>query len=237
MTLYYNNNMIVFDEESHTYTNTETKKTYISATTLLGEYKKKFDSVQHATRVANREGVTVDFVLEDWANTTKIATDRGTKIHKLMEAFIKTGETDQSYGFLYKSYTKFVKDHIDSHKCVLSEELLYLHEYGVAGTTDIIYDDDKFFTVADFKTNKRFRFSSNFNEYLLAPVDHLQYCEFNSYALQLSLYAYMYECKTGKKCKKIVLLYLDADTWVPYTVNYLKSDIINILNDYKQRSV
>ena len=89
------------------------------------------------------------------------------------------------------------------------------------------------FIVADFKTNKKYRFSNDFNEYFLAPVDHLPYCEFNTYALQLSMYAYMYEQKSGKKCNKIVTLYLEEDTWIPYHANYLKSDIINILTNYK----
>ena len=40
--------MIVFDEKSHTYTNSETNKKYISVTTLLGKYKKAFDSHAHS---------------------------------------------------------------------------------------------------------------------------------------------------------------------------------------------
>lgn len=228
--------MIVFDEASHTYTNSETGRKYTSATTLLGRYKKPFDSTAHSKRVAEREGVTQEFVLEMWRAETKKATDKGTKIHNLMENFIKFGDTaDTGFNYLFKSYDKFVHKYIGEYKSVLSEELLFLHDYEIAGTSDLIYEREKDFIVADFKTNKKYRFSNDFNDYFKDPIDHLTYCEFNTYALQLSLYAYMYEQKTGKKCNKLVTLYLEEDNWVPHHANYLKTDIINILSDHKTK--
>ena len=228
--------MIVFDEKSHTYTNNETNRKYISVTTLLGKYKKAFDSHAHSLRVAEREGVTQKFVLESWAATTKTATDRGTKIHQLMEKFVKFGEVDDSYNYLYKSYANLIDKHIGNFKQVLSEELLHLDEYEVAGISDLIYERKDDFIVGDFKTNKQYRFSNNYNDYFKAPIDHLQACEFNTYALQLSMYARMFEQKSGKKCSKIVTFYLDQDQWVPYHSNYLKTDINNILEHYKSNS-
>lgn len=225
--------MIVFDEKSHTYTNTKTNNRYVSVTTLLGKYKKPFDSNTHSKRVAEREGVTQEFVLESWKATTKVATDRGTKIHKLMEDFVKFGGVDDSYSYLFKSYDRFVSKYIGNYKQVLSEELLFLHDYEIAGTTDLIYERKDDFIVADFKTNKKYRFSNDFNEYFLSPVDHLTYCEFNVYALQLSMYAKIFEVMSGKKCNKIVTLYLEEDKWVPYHANYLKTDVTNILEHYK----
>jgi ATP-dependent exoDNAse (exonuclease V) beta subunit len=225
--------MIVFDEKSHTYTNTETGNRYISVTTLLGKYKKPFDSDTHSKRVAEREGVSQAFVLESWKETTKIATDKGTKIHNMMEQFVKFGETVESYNYLFKSYNKVVENVIGEYKKIHSEKLLALDEYEVAGMSDLIYERKDDFIVADFKTNKKYRFNTDFNDYMLTPVEHLSYCEFNSYALQLSLYAYMFERETGKKCSKIVTFYLNEDRWVPYHSNYLKTDILNILNDYR----
>ena len=225
--------MIVFDEKSHIYTNTETNNRYISVTTLLGKYKKPFDSDTHSKRVAEREGVTQEFVLESWKATTKVATDRGTKIHNMMEQFVKFGETVESYNYLFKSYNKVVENTIGEYKNIHSEKLLSLDEYEVAGMSDLIYERKDDFIVADFKTNKKYRFNTDFNDYMLSPVEHLSYCEFNSYALQLSLYAYMFEKETGKRCSKIVTFYLNEDRWLPYHSNYLKTDIINILNDYR----
>ena len=229
--------MIVFNEEAHTYTNSKTQERYISVTTLLGKYKTPFDKDKHSLRVAEREGVTQEMVLEMWQKENKKATDRGTKIHKLMENYVSFGEKTEDYDWLYKSYDKAVSYTIEKFKKIYSENLLYNDEFKIAGTADLIYDHGDYFTIGDFKTNKKFNYTSDFNEHFKSPIEHLLYCEFNNYALQMSLYAYMYEISSGKKCKKIVVFYLKEDKWIPIHCNYMKSDIKNILQHYQQNKL
>jgi hypothetical protein len=229
-------NPVVFDEKAHTYTHGEHGK-LISVTTLLGKYKKPFNSQLHASRVAKREGVSTEMVLETWEAEKNKACDKGTKIHKLLEDYISFGEVLQDYGWLYKSYDKGVEHHIDKFKSIACEKLLHDDEYKVAGTADLIYEhSNDEFTLGDFKTNKKFRFCSPFGERLLDPVDHLHNCEFNVYALQLSMYAYMHEKLTGKKCRKLVIFYLSGDRFSAYHCNYLKRDIEKILEHYTART-
>ena len=57
---------IKFDEASHTYTHVDTGAPFISVTTLLGKYKQPFDRYGHSKRVAKREGVSQELVLEMW---------------------------------------------------------------------------------------------------------------------------------------------------------------------------
>lgn len=224
--------MISFNEVKHTYTNTETDESYISVTTLLGNYKTPFDKDLHSTRVANREGVPKEMVLEMWSKEAKIATDKGTNIHKVMENYISLGEELSKYEYLYKSYEKCESENIEKYNKVLSEQLLYNHTYRVAGIADLIYDQGNYFTIGDFKTNKKFNFTSSFNDYLLYPVNHLQSCEFNNYALQLSMYAYLYENMSGKKCKGLVIYHLEDKKWRSYRCNYLKLEAEIIFKDY-----
>lgn len=227
---------VKFDEPTHTYTN-ENNNRFISVTTLLGKYKKPFEKHLHAQRVATREGVSKEMVLETWEAEKNKACDKGTKIHKILEDYITVGETQEDYGWLYKSYNKSVEWYIDKFKKVLCEKLLHSDDLMVAGTADLIYEHGKDeFTVGDFKTNKKFRFSSPFSERLLAPVDHLHNCEFNVYALQMSMYAYLYEMETGKRCRKIVIFYLNGDRFSAYHSNYLKSDVKNILEHYATKT-
>jgi hypothetical protein len=227
--------MVIFNEELHTYTNSETNAIYKSVTTLLGEYKTPFDSDGHAERISKREGVTKQFILDIWEAETKKATDKGTKIHKLMEDYVKSDIKVEGFDTLYDSYDNMLANHINRYDKVLSEQLLFHHDYEIAGTADLIFDRKTNFTVGDFKTNKKFRFKTDFNDYFKDPISHLAYCEFNSYALQLSLYAYMYELVTQKTCSGLVIFYLENSKWIPYHVNYLKSDVINILNHYKYK--
>lgn len=224
--------MIIFDNETHTYTHSKTGEKFISVTTLLGKYKQPFDKDKHSLRVAEREGVSQEIVLEMWASENKKATDRGTKIHKLMEDYISFGEQNIDYNWLYKSYDAVASKQIGNIKKVYTENLLYNEPFKVAGTADLIYDHGDYFTIGDFKTNKRFKFTSDFNEYYKDPVSHLPYCEFNNYALQLSMYAFMYEKQAGKRCKKLIIYFLREDKWQPIHCNYLKSDIQNLLVHY-----
>jgi ATP-dependent exoDNAse (exonuclease V) beta subunit len=227
--------MIIFDEASHTYTNNETDEKYISVTTLISKYKKPFDKELHSLRVSKREGVPQEMVLEMWEQENKRSTDRGSLIHKLLEDYLTVGEVVSDYSWLYRSYDKIVADNIDSFRSFDSERLLFNDEYKVAGTADLIYDHGEYFTIGDFKTNKRFLFNSKYNEYFNDPISHLSYCEFNSYALQLSIYAYMHEQITGKKCCKIVVFYLNESNFVPIYCNYLKQDVINMFKHYRAR--
>ena len=116
----------------------------------------------------------------------------------------------------------------------------------------MFYENKDRFFIGDFKTNKRFNFYSSFNEYMIGPLSHLTVCEFNTYALQLSLYAYLYEKMTNKKCDGLVIFYKvknsrpvnssgstapedneEYDEWKPIHVNYMKNEIIEVIADYK----
>ena len=220
---------IKFDEASHTYTHVDTGTPFISVTTLLGKYKQPFDRYGHSKRVAKREGVSQELVLEMWEEEKNRACTRGTDIHKILEDYISCGDVKDNYGWLCKSYDMAAERSIDSFKNVLCENLLYDEEHLVAGMADLIYEHKNEFTVGDFKTNKKFKFSSPYSERLKDPISHLHNCEFNVYGLQLSFYAYLYERMSGKRCRKCVVFYLQDDRFLSYHVNYMKAEVEAIL--------
>jgi len=224
---------IKFDEASHTYTHTETKQNLVSVTTLLGKYKAPFDSDKHSLRVAKREGVPQELVLEMWETEKNRACERGTNIHVVLEDYINYGHVEDNYGWLCKSYDKAVERSIDPFTEVLSENLLYNEFHLVAGTADLIYEHKGGeFTVGDFKTNKKFRFSSPYGERLKEPINHLHSCEFNTYGMQLSMYAYLYEKMSGKKCRKCVIFYLNEDRFLSYHINYMRAEVKTLLEHH-----
>lgn len=224
---------ITFREEDHTYTHNETGERFTSVTTLLGKYKKPFDSDGAATRVAKREGVSKEMILEMWEKEKNKACDRGTEIHKLLEDYITYGEQVDDWGWLYKSYDKSREWNIDRFDKVLCEQLVWNEDFKISGLADLIYEHkDNTFTVGDFKTNKRYRFGSDFGEWMLEPLDHLSVCEHSTYTMQLSLYAYLYEQMTGKKCRKLVIYYLNKDKFVAYHGNYMKAEVKELLKHF-----
>lgn len=225
--------MVVFNEEKHTYTNPDTGELYTSATTVIGKFQKPFDTDKFARLVAKKHGVTAEFVKESWKKETQKACDYGSDIHKALELDL-LGETDKITSEQRELYIDPLKSiwTPDIHK-VTPEKVLWNHDYKVAGMTDVYVDDDsKHFSLFDFKTNKKFDFYSKYKDFMLAPLDHLTQCKFTTYALQLSLYAYMNQQLTGKKVNELAVLYYDRNAvkWTKYNVPYMKRDVVAMLD-------
>lgn len=226
---------VKFDAATHTYTNKKTDAKYTSATSVIGKFKKPFDKLMVAKRVANRYGVTPEQVLEGWDEERDKANAKGNKIHDAMELWVESGDRDMDDPILNDAFTGF--DTIcpfDRKKCH-SELLMYDNDHMIAGTADIIENVGRTkFNVFDFKTNKAFRFNNKYNEYMLKPLDHLQNCEYNVYSLQVSLYAYMYSKETGRKLERMSLLYYDQPNaqWYEYQTPYMKYEIMLMLKKF-----
>lgn len=226
--------MVVFDEPTHTYRNKDTNELYVSATQLLSKYTVPFDSEKHSARVALKKGITQEEVLKEWSNITKKSIYKGKNIHALLENYLKTGNTENGWSWLYNAFDYQVKELCNNkYDIIYSERLLWDDYYKIAGTSDIIVDIDDEFSVWDFKTNKKMSTFTPFKDYLLKPLDFLQNCSYNKYALQLSLYAYMYEKQSNKRVRNLCIFYLHEDRFIPYHVPYMKIEIFALLNHYK----
>ena len=226
---------VILDNNTHVYTNTETGEKYTSVTTFIGAYKKKFDSDKWSKVVAKREGVSQKEILDKWSNITVTAQNRGTNVHLVMENYIKDKKIEKGFEELIDSFVKKTYGVLKDDSLVLSEELLYSHLHKLAGTADLIVENDNIFYVMDFKTNKKFNFINKYNEYFYEPIDYLPQCEFTTYTIQLSIYAYMYELLTGKKCGGLKIFYLrefnDKTFWQEIPCTYIKASVVDLFND------
>lgn len=224
--------MLTFDKASHSYRNIYTDELYTSATTLINKYKKKFDADYYAKKAADKEGVTPEEIKARWKKMNDESKVKGSNIHEAIDVFNKTGEIAEPYKELLASISALNLYDVSKIKC---EELVYNHSYKLAGTADIIEDLGSNFNVYDFKTNKKFNLHSPYGAQLLSPVSHLSECEYNIYALQLSLYAFMYKSMTGKRVGKLAVIYLNANNGAEiYHAPYLHSDIKNLLDHHAQ---
>ena len=225
---------VVLDHENHIYTNTDTGEQYTSVTTFIGLFKKPFDSDFWSKQVARREKVSQQTILDKWKDVTKIACDRGTKIHLVMEDWIKDKKVEHEYKDLAESFTKKTSFIINNDSVINSEILLYNHDHKLAGTADMIVENKNFFHVLDFKTNKKFNYHSKYNDYYYPPIDHLSHCEHNTYGIQMSMYAYMHELISGKKCAGLKILYLNdykgKRFWQEIPCNYMKDTVKSMFN-------
>jgi len=226
--------MLVFDPINHSYKNEFTGEIYNSVTRVIHKFKKPFDSEGTASRVAKREGITKQEVLDRWKIANDKSKDIGTDFHAVIEKYLKTGTFDPEYTVFIQAFLDL--DIVNKKDDLLVEHKLHSHDFKLAGTADLIRNEKNGgFSVFDLKTNKKFNMFNPYNEFLLSPLDHLTASEYSIYSLQLSTYAYMYQCITGRRVNTIGVFYYDRITekFTYYPMSYKKYDVLAMLNHYK----
>lgn len=234
-------NIPIFDSASHTYTDPKERFKYTSVTRWVEKYKKPFDEKAAAARIALREGISIETILEVWEKKRNDSKHFGTKIHKLLEEYNSNGIIINNE--LAPVLTSFKDLNLKFNKNTFFEKLVFNRELKIAGTSDvIIHNDDKYtFNVYDFKTNKKLRYSSPFKENLLYPLEQYPACEFYTYSLQLSMYAYLYKLMSGLEPLRLKIFWFSREepenysnlngVWVTINVPYMEDDIIRCLNN------
>lgn len=223
--------MLKFDKNTHSYKNDYTRQEYISATTLINKFKRKFDADFHAKRVADKEGTTIEEVKKRWKALNEESKIKGSSIHEAIDNYNKFGDIEEEYDEIINQLIALNLYDRQKSKC---EELVFNHTYKIAGTADCIEDLGNTFNVYDFKTNKKFNLFSQYGSTLLEPLAHLSECEFNIYSLQLSLYAFMYQSMTGKNIGKLGIVHISPENkFSVFYSPYLYTDIKNMLNFYE----
>ena len=142
---------------------------------------------------------------------------------------------------------------------IYPEHLVYMKSAGVCGQSDLVEIADNIVYITDYKTNKEIKTSSFVNweglsQKMDQPISHLDDCNYFHYALQLSIYMYMI-IKHNPKLKpgSLILHHVAFETEgedefgypisklnaqgepivkeiIPYTLPYLKEEVIAIFN-------
>jgi hypothetical protein len=201
---------IVFNASDHSYKSIDGAEgiDWISVTTIISSLKKGFDAKVIAEKVSKNKrskwyGVEPKDIEAIWKNEADRATTLGTYYHNQREddlcsfASIEregitipvippSGETD---GIRYAPLQK-----LDSG--IYPEHMVYLRSAGICGQSDLVEIVNGKVNIIDYKTNKEIKTEAFTNwegisEKMLDPVSHLDDCNFNHYALQLSIYMYI----------------------------------------------
>lgn len=229
----------IFDEKAHTYTDPIEDFKYTSVTRWIEKFKPKFDEQKMAAKVAAREGVPVELVLEAWEKKRKDSGDFGTKVHKALETFHLTGKVNKEFADILHGF-RGLNVEIDKKKTFF-EKLVFNKKLKIAGMSDIIMHnkDKKTFNVYDFKTNKKLRYVSPFSDSMLEPISQYPCSEYFTYSLQLSMYAYLYKLMSGLEPLRLKIFWYQREEpenykntkglWKIINVPYLEEDIIKCL--------
>jgi len=201
---------IRFNAKDHSYISIDAseKINWISVTTLISHFKKSFDAKAVALKVTKNKkskwfGIDPKTIEEIWNNESDRATTLGTYYHNQRESdlcslasieregitipiFNPSGETD---GIRVAPLQKLDPG-------VYPEHMVYLKSKGLCGQSDLVEIVNGRVNIIDYKTNKEIKKESfknweGISEKLKDPIKHLDDCNYNHYALQLSFYMYI----------------------------------------------
>lgn len=247
---------IRFEEDRHQYFDPEDNE-YTSVSRVLGGIKPEFDKERIAAAVAKRDGRTRGDVLAEWDAKRDSAAEWGTKVHNALEVWFRDGvlqiedpKFQETVGWL--SSTIFSGYHM-----TMEEKLMFSRAHHVAGTADKVCfrqrSKNTLVDYYDYKTNeskgitfdstgidKRSAKTKHYNRFLQNPVGHMEDCNYNIYALQLSIYAFLGEIEYNWKPGRLGIVFIDKHfdcTILP--VPYLRDEAKAILSPYalKAKSV
>jgi hypothetical protein len=142
---------------------------------------------------------------------------------------------------------------------IYPEHMVYLKSAGICGQSDLVEVVDGKVHITDYKTNKEIKLEGFTNwegvsQKMASPINHLDDCNFNHYALQLSMYMFIILKHNPKLSAGSIVIHhilfeeagrdrfdnpisaLDTDgnpivtDVVPYEMPFLKKETIDIIN-------
>ena len=266
--------MIVFNADDHSYRSVDDSNIdWISVTTLVSHFKKPFDAKKVSEKVSKSKrskwfGIDPVEIQRIWAGEGDRAVTAGSWYHDEREADITSINTIQRSGVeipiikpIWEGNIKYAPNQRLTEG-IYPEHFVYLKSAGVCGQSDRVEVVKGVVDVIDYKTNKEIKKNSFVNwegksQKMTGPLSHLDDCNFNHYALQLSTYMYIIlkhnpQYKAGKQMLHHVIFEKEAEdefgypitkkdssgnpivkTVVPYEVPYLKSEVIAMIDYLK----
>ena len=225
-------NDISLDRDNHIYRLDQNPQIdFTSVTTFIGEFFDEFDAKKVATSLVNNNmkymHLTVDELLAEW----KKSADYGTIVHEEIENFILNG-TQVVEPKSHQGIEWLKKYKIKSNFDIYTEVVVYSKELQIAGTIDLLLFDKKtgMYNLMDWKTSKRIDSKAYRNKKGNHPVtSNLDDCNFNHYALQLSLYRYILETYYHLKISEHIIVHLLDNDCVGYHTPYMKNYVLSML--------
>ena len=200
---------IAFKAEDHTYVSLHGESIdWISVTTLISHFKKPFDAKKVAEKVSKNKrskwyGLDPKEILKIWDSESLRAVTLGTYYHNQRESDICSLASMEREGVTIPVISPV--DEVNGLKIapiqklepgVYPEHMVYLKSVGICGQSDLVEVVNGVVNIIDYKTNKEIKMESYVDwegksDKLMEPVSTLDDCNYNHYALQLSVYMYI----------------------------------------------
>lgn len=250
---------IEFLESNHSYLIDGVPTNSPSVTQLLKQYKKEFDAVKAANRVAKRTNSTPEQVLAEWKINNLYSTTLGSILHQFIENVYNNKPQENLDGILppnlekaeklkilenlpklVSHFRQFKAEH-DYLECIGSEIILGdIDDTRVCGTADMLVKNHKTnqLEILDFKTNKKMLKETSYGK-LLYPFDKMSVGQINEYTIQLNTYKYFIEKYTSLKISKMKLLWfhVDNESYKIFELDDIQNEIERMFNHFKSKTL
>lgn len=200
---------VKFYDKDHSYKSIDEKENikWTSVTTLIHKFKKPFDSEATALKCSKGRNpkynkMTPEEILALWKKENKRAINLGSWYHDQRErdllacnTITRSGNALTVINPLMDGDVKLAPEQ-NLSEGIYPEHFVYLKSACVCGQGDRVEVYDGKINLYDYKTNKEiklegFKGPGGKTEKMLPPLSHLDACNYNDYALQLSVYMYI----------------------------------------------
>jgi hypothetical protein len=190
-----------FNDSDHTYFNEEGIQ-YTSATQFVKKFVKPFEKEKKAKAYAKKHKKNWEEVVAEWEKLGSDSMTKGTAYHKLKEQeLLDLGKVlieDEEHEIFSTEWEGDVKisESLKLEPGVYPELIVWSDRYKIAGQVDYVeVTKSGVLNIIDYKTSKEIktRGFENWNktrQMLFFPLNNLEDCNFNHYALQINLYAF-----------------------------------------------
>lgn len=184
-------------------------------------------------------------ILDSWELANTIACEKGEHLHKLMEEkYVDNAMMQSPLNNSEGSFLCITNGSLESGQKAIYPEfsINYVspdNNFAIVGRADLVTIDDIYVDIQDYKTCKEIKKTGYFNQFTKSkkkmkyPLSNLDDCNFNHYALQLSLYAWMIEKKNPEvKIRSLTINHVKDKGNEIIEVPYLKKDIQALIEEY-----
>lgn len=242
-----------FYEDGHYY-ECKGKKVGISVTTFIHEFCNEFDAEGMAEKVANRDGKTIQQVLDEWAYKRDFSCEKGTTCHEFAQSLWSGNEYkplhfDESAEYMRAlvrvrsqaiNFWAYNRDHLEH---LIDELPIGSEEYDIASCVDHLFYNKLTggLVLVDYKTNSLMDGYNKkaYKKAMKVPLSHINDDALHHYHIQLSIYKYLIEKYTGLKVDEMFIVYMseNIENYEIIDIPYLKEEVEMILNTRKVKNM
>ena len=224
----------------------------MSATKLIEQYANEFDSETVAERVANKEGKTIQQVLDEWKYRNEFACVKGSVCHEYVQCLWNKNDFDRTDFDGSKEFLKavdviesqadrFYEDYKDKLQHLADEYIIGSEEYDIASAVDHLFINKltNELVLVDYKTNSDMYKNDKYAKSMKVPLHHLKDTTLNHYCIQVSMYKFLIEKYTNLKVSEMFIVWLSEnnDNYQIVETPYLKKEVFKILENRRVKNM